>query len=260
LTGWEGTVSSRVPVGAGLSSSAALELAAARTFAATSNLKWDPVETAMLARKAEADWVGVQCGVMDQLVSAAGRKGHALLIDCRTLRIEPVPLPAGTAVVILDTGTRRQLADSGYNERRAQCEEAARELGVKALRDAEGRIDRLGGVLQHRARHVVSENERTLQAAEAMRSGDAEKLGKLMNASHASLRDDYEVSTPALDAIVEIAQARPGCLGARMTGAGFGGCAVALVREDAAPDFGKKKNLGARTYLCRAADGVSLST
>jgi galactokinase len=267
LAGWEGSVSSRVPVGAGLSSSAALELAVARTFAAASSLPWEPVEMARLARKAEAEWVGVQCGIMDPLACAAARKGHALLIDCRTLRIDPVPLPAGTAVAVLDTGTRRRLADSGYNERRAQCEEAARTLGVKALRDAAAGLDRLGGILQRRARHVVSENERTLRAAEAMKAGDAEKLGGLMDASHASLRDDYEVSTPALDAIVEIARTQPGCFGARMTGAGFGGCAVALVRQDAAADlsekvveaYGRKMNLEAGTTICRAAAGVGVS-
>lgn len=234
LRGFDGVVSGDVPRGAGLSSSAALELAVARAFHAVSGFPWEPVRIAQLAQQAENRWVGVNCGIMDQLISAAGIAGHALLIDCRSLALTPVPLPTGSLVVILDTMTRRGLIDSAYNERRRQCEAAARFFGVPALRDVslaqfEAAADRLDPVIAKRARHVVSENARTLEAAEAMRRGDSVHLGRLMNASHASLRDDFEVSSDALNAMVEAAQAHAGCFGARMTGAGFGGCAVALV-------------------------------
>lgn len=243
LTGWEGVMGSDVPIGAGLSSSAALELATARAFSAVSwRVDWEPAEMARLAQRAENQWVGVNCGIMDQMISAVGREGHAVLIDCRTLETAAVPLPGGTVVVILDTATRRGLVDSAYNERRRQCEAAAAFFGVPALRDVTpvtfaARAHELDETTMRRARHVVSEDERTLAAADAMRQGDAAQLGRLMNASHKSLRDDFEVSSPALDAMVEIARAQPGCRGARMTGAGFGGCAVALVDRGASDDF-----------------------
>ncbi len=244
LQGWEGTLGSDVPVGAGLSSSAALELATARAFAAVADLPWDPARMAKLAQRAENEWVGVNCGIMDQMISAAGQEGHAVLIDCRSLETTPVPLPDGTVVVILDTGTRRGLVDSAYNERRSHCEAAAAEFGVPALRDVTpemlaARLDELDELTGKRARHVVTENARTVAAADAMREGDAAELGALMDASHASLRDDFEVSSDALDTMVEVARARPGCLGARMTGAGFGGCAVALVAAESAAGFGE---------------------
>ena len=242
LRGWEGVLASDVPIGAGLSSSAALELATARAFAAVSGLAWDPAAMARLGQRAENAWVGMNCGIMDQMISAVGREGHAVLIDCRDLATTPVPLPAGTAVVILDTGTRRGLVDSEYNERRQRCEEAAAHFGIPALRDLDpdtlsARAGELDAVTFRRARHVVTENARTLAAAAAMRKGDAATLGRLMDESHASLRDDFEVSSPALDAMVEIARGQGGCLGARMTGAGFGGCAVALVSAGAAESF-----------------------
>lgn len=236
LRGFDGVLSGDVPRGAGLSSSAALELAAAKAFHAVSGFAWEPARMAQLAQRAENRWVGVNCGIMDQLISAAGVAGHALLIDCRSLELTPVPLPPGSKVVILDTATRRGLVDSAYNERRRQCEAAARFFGVAALRDVSlaqfsAAAARLEPVMAKRARHVISENERTLQAAEAMRQGDSARLGQLMNNSHTSLRDDFEVSSAALNTMVELAQAHPGCFGARMTGAGFGGCAVALVAE-----------------------------
>ena len=255
LCGWEGVMTGDVPLGAGLSSSAALEMATARTFATFSSLPWHPVEMAQIGQQAENEWVGMNCGIMDQMISAAGIAGHALLIDCRSLEMRPAPLPPGTAVVVLDTATRRGLVDSAYNERRAQCEAAARFFGVPALRDVtveqfetrmgiERGSDRLDEVTGRRARHVVTENARTVQAAEEMVRGDAAALGRLMNASHISLRDDFEVSSVELDAIVRCAQAQKECYGARMTGAGFGGCAVALVRADAARlnDPGKPKS------------------
>jgi galactokinase len=242
LRGWEGVMAGNVPRGAGLSSSAALEVAVARAFTAVANLNWDAAKMAQLAQKAENEWVGVNCGIMDQMVSAAGRPHHALLIDCRSLKTELVKLPEGTAVVILDTNTRRGLLDSAYNERRQQCETAAAFFGVPALRDVslaefEAKADGLETLIRQRARHVITENERVLTAVEAMRHNDPTQLGQLMNASHLSLRDDYAVSSHELNVVVEIAQAQIGCYGARMTGAGFGGCAVALVQTGATEAF-----------------------
>jgi len=272
LAGWEGVLAGDVPIGAGLSSSAAIEMAAARAFAGVSGTAWDPVAVAQIARRAENDWVGVACGIMDPLIIGAGREGHATLIDCRSLELRPAPLPPGTAVAVLDTATRRELSGSAYNERRAECEEAARALGVAALRDVtaaemQAKGQRLPDAVRRRARHVVSENDRTLAAAEAMEAGDAARLGRLMNESHASLRDDFEVSSPALDAMVECARAVAGCHGARMTGGGFGGCAVALVDEGAAAAFlaavatayQARTNRVPGLYLCRPQAGVSLT-
>ena len=245
LRGWEGVMAGNVPRGAGLSSSAALELATARAFTAVSELEWNAAAMAKLAQKAENEWVGMNCGIMDQMVSAAGIPDHALFIDCRSLETELVPLPAETAVVILDTNTRRGLVDSAYNERRQQCETAAAYFGVPALRDVsmaefEARAGGLDPLIGQRARHVITENERVLTAVQAMRHSDATLLGQLMNASHASLRDDYEVSSHELNEIVAIAQVQSGCLGARMTGAGFGGCAVALVIAGVVGAFAKE--------------------
>jgi galactokinase len=256
LRGWDGVVTGDVPIGAGLASSAALEVAAARAFAAAADLPWQPVTAARLAQRAENGWVGVQCGIMDQLVIAAGREGHALLIDCRHLTTRPIPLPPGTVVAVLDTSTRRDLVDSTYNERRARCEEATRRCGVRSLRDLSlAELEQRAGALSddhlRLARHVVTENARTLAAAEAMTRGDAEALGALMDEGHRSLRDDFRVSSPALDAIVAAAQGAPGCRGARMTGAGLAGCAVALVDEGEAGAFVAETE---RAY--RAATGL----
>ena len=242
LCGWEGVVAGDVPIGSGLSSSAALELATARAFGCVSQFDWEPVAMALACQRAENEWLGVNCGIMDQMISAAGIQDRALLIDCRNLKTDSAPLPAGTAVVILDTGTRRGLVDSAYNERRAQCEAAARHFGLAALRDIDSasfaaRAHELDALSRARARHVISENERTLQARDAMFAGDAAALGQLMIESHISLRDDFEVSSVALDAIVDCANAAPSCFGARMTGAGFGGCAVALVAAEGAEAF-----------------------
>lgn len=242
LKGFDGVVSGDVPRGAGLSSSAAIELALMRAFFESSGFAWDAKRMAVLARRVENTWVGVASGIMDQLICACGEEGTALTIDCRDLSLEPAPLPAGYTVVILDTGTRRGLVDSEYNNRKAEVDEAARILGVGVLRDAtpeqvDAQAAALGDGPYRRARHVTRENRRVLEAAAAMREGDAETLGALINASHASLRDDYEVSGPALNRMVEIAQSQPGCAGARMTGAGFAGCAVALVADDTLATF-----------------------
>jgi galactokinase len=260
-----------VPVGAGLSSSAALELSAARAFAGVWGLAWNPVRMARLAQRAENQWVGVNCGIMDQLISAAGEAERALLIDCRSLETRAVALPASTAVVVLDTATRRGLVDSAYNERRSRCEAAARFFGVRALRDVDqrafaARAGEMDPVTRKRARHVIAENARTVAAADALDRGDVELVGKLMDESHASLRDDFEVSRPELDAMVEVAREHEGCLGARMTGAGFGGCAVALVERNGAASFVKQVaqrytaavGLAPAIYLCSAAAGASI--
>ncbi|NKB71261.1 MAG: galactokinase [Candidatus Latescibacteria bacterium] len=271
LRGWEGTLAGDVPIGAGLSSSAALEMAAARAFAQVGDLPWDPPSMARLGQRAENRWVGVNCGIMDQMISASGQRDHALLLDCRSLEGQLVPLPEGVAVVVLDTGTRRGLVDSAYNERRAQCEAAAAFFGVPALRDVDadgfaGRMDQLDPTTRRRARHVIGENARTQEAARVMAAGDAQALGALMDASHVSLRDDFEVSSPALDTMVECARSEPGCYGARMTGAGFGGCAVALVESERAQIFvdqvaqcyRQASGETPRLYVCRATDGAAI--
>ena len=272
LHGWEGVMAGDIPIGSGLSSSAALEMASARAFVEVSSLKWDPPAMDLVGQKAENQWVGVQCGIMDQMVSAAARRGHALFLDCRSLEYRHVPLPAQVAVCVLDTGTRRGLVDSAYNERRSQCESAAAFFGVKALRDVseeefEARGGQLDPLTRRRARHIISENSRVLQAIQALERGDVRTLGRLLDSSHASLRDDFEVSSPALNAIVAIAQELPGCLGARMTGAGFGGCALALVEVGSAPEFMRKVaeaysaeiGLTPSVYLCHPEEGASLS-
>lgn len=273
LSGWEGVMASDVPIGSGLSSSAAIELAVARAFREVSGFDWTPKRMALLAQKVENEWVGVNCGIMDQMVSAAAQEGAALLIDCRSLDLTPVPLPPGTAVAVLDTATRRGLVDSAYNERRAQCEAAAAHFHVPALRDVDlemfgRRAAELDDVTRRRARHVVSENDRTLRAVDAMGSADARALGRLMNESHESLRDDFEVTSDALNAIVEIARDAPGCLGARMTGAGFGGCAVALVEESASDAFAATVSKAYRTrtdltpavMICQPSAGAGVLT
>ena len=245
LKGFDAVMTGDVPRGAGLSSSAAVELATARAFAATSGFEWDASKMAKIAQMAENSWVGVNCGIMDQMASAASRKGNALFLDCRSLEYQHVPLPKGVVIVILDTSTRRGLVDSAYNERRNQCEEAARWFGVKALRDvsvdeferktkAEKTIDEIA---LRRARHVITENARVLEAVNIMKSGDVKRLGEIFNASHDSLRDDFEVTNEALNIMVECAREQESCHGARMTGAGFGGCAVALVKEENAQEF-----------------------
>jgi galactokinase len=242
VIGWDGVIASDVPVGSGLSSSAALELAAARCFAALAEETWDPVKMAGAAQRAENEWVGMQCGIMDQLISAAGQRGKGLFIDCRSLELRPVELPADTCIVVMDTATRRGLVDSAYNERRSQCDAAASHFGVAALRDVsleafEAEADRLDATIMHRARHVITENARTREAARALSANDPEAFGRLMNASHLSLRDDFEVTNEALNTMVELAREEGCCLGARMTGGGFGGCAIALVQQQAAAGF-----------------------
>ena len=269
LRGWEGVSGCDLPMGAGLSSSASFELAIARAFAVVSGFAWEPRRMARLCQKAENQWVGVNCGIMDQMISAIGREGHAVLIDCRDLSSAAVPLPAGASVVVMDTSTRRGLVESAYNERRQQCEEAAEFFGVKALRDVslddlQARGAKLPALTRRRARHVITENDRTRRAAQAMKNGDAELLGRLMDQSHASMRDDFAISNPQLDLMVTLARERAGCFGARLTGGGFGGCAIALVDDAEVPSFlvsvsrnyEEKTSLVPALYFCRAADGA----
>ena len=272
VKGWDGVLGGDVPNGAGLSSSAAVEMAAARAFAEVSGFERKPVRMAQVGQKAENRWVGVNCGIMDQMVSATAQAGNALFLDCRSLAYEQVPIPVGVAVVVMDTSTRRGLVDSAYNERRAQCEEAARFFGVKALRDVslERFEDERGKIkdetVMRRARHIITENQRVLNAVAAMRANDVHTLGKLFDQSHASLRDDFEVTNEALNQIVAAAQSHPACFGARMTGAGFGGCAVALVDKGKVDEFvsavragyRQKSELEAMMYVCQASEGASL--
>jgi galactokinase len=240
-----------VPQGAGLGSSAALEVATALALDAVFDLWLNPTDLAKLCRDVEHHYAGVHCGIMDQLVSRLGRADHALLIDCRSLEARHVPLLLeGHRVVIIDSGVHRTLADEAYNTRRAECEEAVSilrkvEPSLNALRDAypallmscEQRLftDRLA-----RAWHVVSENQRVLDACESLARGDLPAFGQLMNASHTSLREDYEVSHPAVDRLVETATEVDGVLGARLTGGGFGGCIVNFVAETALPEFKRR--------------------
>jgi galactokinase len=264
-------ISGDVPLGSGLSSSAALEVATIHALLAAAGRTMPSARIARLAQRAENLYVGNRCGILDQLSSACAAKGEAMLMDCRTLALTPAALPKGCSVVIADTGKRRGLVDSEYNQRRLQCEAGARALGVGHLRDVTlaglwqagdgGRID---AQTRRRCEHVVAENGRTLAAFACLRAGDAVAFGQLMDQSHADLRDRFEVSCRELDDMVRIARALPGCLGSRMTGAGFGGCTVSLVRERqvsafvAALSAGYQRlhDLPVAVYVTRAAAGA----
>lgn len=267
LPGWEGAIASDLTDGAGLSSSAAIEIAVALVFATLSGIGWDPTAMAQVGQQAENEWVGMNSGIMDQLICATGRAGHARLIDCRDLIGSYVPIPDGVSVILLDTSTRRKLVESAYNDRRRSCEAAARSLGLASLRDAtlsHMTPDLPPGLLE-RARHVVTENTRTVAAADALAGGDPTIVGRLMNESHASLRDDFDVSSPALDAMAQAAQQAPGCFGARQTGGGFAGSCVALVDSDrveafisaALATYAYQTTYTGAAALCRAADGAA---
>jgi galactokinase len=248
LRGADLAISSDVPAGAGLSSSAALEISTGLALASVSGKEIERVALALAGQQAEHEYVGTKCGIMDQLVSALGRAGHALLIDCRALEATHIPLDTSEVVVaICDTRVKHELSSSQYNLRRAECERGVELLrqnipGIRALRDVT--IEQfvryeseLPETVKRRCRHVITENARTLAAAEALRQGDLGELGRLMGESHHSLRDDYEVSCLELDVMVEIARGVGGVLGARMTGGGFGGATVNLVRRDALDEF-----------------------
>jgi len=231
-------VRSQVPLGAGLSSSAALEVAALRALRVLYRLPLNDKDLALLGQKAEVGYVGVRCGIMDQMAASLGEPGKALFLDTRTLSHENLPLPPGTRVVVLDLGLERRLAEAGYNQRRQEAEEAARRLGVRTLRDVTDLclVESLPPPLDKRARHIVGENLRVLRGVEALRRGDARAFGELMTQSHRSLSQDYEVSLPELDQLVEEAL-KAGALGAKLTGAGFGGAVVALVEASRYPAF-----------------------
>jgi galactokinase len=222
-------IASNVPIGVGLSSSAALEVALLRALRQLLDLVLTDVDLALLAQQAEIEYAGVNCGIMDQMASSLGDCEHMLYLDTRSLEHRRLPLPADSEVIVLDSGTSRQLATSAYNRRRKECETAARLLDVNSLRDAESllRIGDLPAPYSRRARHVVTENRRVLAALDT----SPERFGTLMNESHQSLRDDYEVSSPALDALAGSLQLQSTVYGARLTGAGFGGACVALVRK-----------------------------
>lgn len=223
-----------VPLGSGLSSSAAIEAATALALDRLLGTEMERGELAVICRRAENEFVGVRSGIMDQYASLLCEAGAALFVDCRSLEAESIPLDleaAGLSLLVCDTRVERGLAGTGYNDRRASCESAAETLGVKELRDANpDDLKRLDGEDLKRARHIVTENGRALEAISALRAGDFEEFGRLMYASHVSLRDDFEVSTPELNTFVRVAESRH-ALGARLTGAGFGGCAIALVRS-----------------------------
>ncbi len=290
LKGLTAIVQGDVPVGSGLSSSAAYEVAWALALlvAAKPDLGPGPAATiakafglttqqlALLCQSAEHR-VGVRCGIMDQFASLHGRQGHAIVLDCRDLSYEAAPLPADSAkIVIIDSGVRRKLTGGAYNERRSQCEEGAEQLRrfdpkIRQLRDVPPELFKAHGsslpqVVYRRCRHVITENTRVTESVEALEAGDLERFGRLINASHDSLRDDYEVSGPELDLLVEIARRVKGVLGSRLTGAGFGGCTVTLVRPEAVEPlreavmarYPRESGLEPRLWVSEAADGAAV--
>ncbi len=267
-------LSGNVPVGAGLSSSAALEVAVAETLRVLFQLDITPVDLALLSQAAEREFVGVQCGIMDQFVSTLAQEGSAILIDCRDLSYSAFPLSSAISVVVCDSRVQRSLDSSAYNQRRSECEAAVEALRpvlgeICALRDVtleqlEEHEALLDGVVYRRARHVISENERVIRGIEMLKRGDIASYGRLLYESHQSLRDDYEVSCPELDVLVDLASEVRGTAGARMTGAGFGGCTVNLVRTESVDAFRNYLSGGYRertgkdcaVYVCKPSDGV----
>ena len=265
-----------VPQGAGLSSSASLEVAVCRAILEIAGKTLGGVDIARLCQQAENEFVGVRCGIMDQFVSMHGKSNHALRLDCRSLEYALLPMPAGISLAICNTMVRHSVAAGEYNQRRAECESGARFFaervpGVKALRDVsledfERYSEEMPEVIRKRCRHVLTENPRVSRAAEALRAGDLEQFGRLMAESHASLRDDFAVSCEELDLMVRLAQGNPGVYGARMTGGGFGGCTINLVREGDVDNFKEKvaaeyERVTGRPpeiYVCTAAEGAGL--
>ena len=271
LPGMDMVIAGDVPQGAGLSSSASLSVAVCTLFSTLPDHPGlGPIEAALVAQRAENDFVGCKCGNMDQISSACGVQDHALLIDCRSLQVSPVPIPAGAAIMIVESHITRGLVDSAYNTRRAQCEQAARHFGVPFLRDVDlatlaEKGAGLDPVALRRARHVVSENARVVAAAEALGAGNLPRMGELMAASHASMRDDFEITVPAIDRLVDIVKDAIGeAGGVRMTGGGFGGCVVALVptelvevaRLALARDYRAPNGAQATVHVCRATAGA----
>jgi galactokinase len=274
LTAANVLIHGEVPIGAGLSSSASIEVATAMALAETSRHAIDRRELALICQRAETDFVGMKCGIMDQFISLCGRKSHALMLDCRSLQFELVSIPDSAKLVICNTGVKHKHAGGEYNRRREECEAAVRALkqalpSIDALRDVRKEdLDQhralLSEVALKRARHVVSENARVLEAATALRAGDLPKVGATMNESHKSLRDDYEVSCAELDLMVDLAHQQQGVYGARMTGGGFGGSTVNLVdarhadafAQNIAKAYRAETNIAPQIYVCDPVDGA----
>ena len=267
--GFDVRVRGDIPNGAGLSSSASIELAFGVALNNWFDLGLTPTELAQAGQIAENEFIGVSSGIMDQLIIANGRRGYALAMDCQTLDVSPVPMPADDVIIVADSGKQRGLVDSAYNERRAAAEKAERELAGPRLvdiapEDLDAALARLEPALRAPARHVATEQHRVLEAVAALQAGDDVRMGQLMRQSHESLRDDYRVTGPELDALAAAAWEAPGCLGARMTGAGFGGCTVNLVRADAAeafadfvgPRYTAATGLDPRFFVVRADAGA----
>ena len=272
LAGANLAISGNVPQGAGLSSSASLEVATGQFFKTLNGLNITPTELARIGQRAENLFVGCNCGIMDQLISAQGKAGHALLIDCRSLTTQAVAIPAGIAVVIINSNVQRGLVGSEYNTRRRQCEEAARFFGVKALRDVglsafEARSPGLDQVTARRARHIITDSQRAIDLAVALETSDLPRISELMAQSHVSMRDDFEITVPPVDALVDIVKNVLGDDGGvRMTGGGFGGCVVALmpdefvgrVRAAVAEKYPAACGLNGSIYVCHAAAGAGV--
>ena len=272
--GWIGCIATDIPTGANLSSSAALEIASGLVFSSMANMEIDLVQLAHCGQYVENQVLGLPSGIMDQMACALSESDSALLIDCRDLSTQAVRIPEGAAVVVMDTGTRRELVGTEYADRRLECEKAADVLGVRSLREATledlDRLDTPDTRIIKRARHVISENRRTELAVAALRSDDCEELGRLMTDSHMSLQFDFEVSSPALDQIVKVALESEGCFGARMTGGGFAGCAIALVKNETVDEFclgvlesftapkSQPAEIPTSVYPVRASAGASL--
>ncbi|WP_318517578.1 galactokinase [Photobacterium leiognathi] len=270
FTGADIAVTGNVPQGAGLSSSAALEVVVGQTFKVLYNLEISQADIALNGQQAENQFVGCNCGIMDQMISAEGRENHAMLLDCRSLETQAVSMPEDMAVVIINSNKKRGLVDSEYNTRRQQCEEAARIFGVKALRDVtieqfNAKAHELDELVAKRARHVITENDRTVEAATALRNHDMKRMAELMAQSHASMRDDFEITVFEVDTLVEIVKDVIGEQGGvRMTGGGFGGCIVALVPPTLVDDvkaaveakYQAATGLKESIYVCQAKDGA----
>ncbi len=267
-------VHGNVPIGSGLSSSASIEVASALAFISLDSKRFSLPEIAKVCRQAENEYVGARVGIMDQFVSCMGKAGHALLLDCRSLEFQFAHIPVGIELVVCNTMVKHDLATGAYNQRREECEEGVRyfakaDPAIRALRDVSSEmLERIGGdlppTIRKRCTHVICENQRTLDAARALAEGDLTRMGKLMRESHESLRDLYEVSCRELDAMVDAAQGLPGFIGGRMTGGGFGGCTVNLVREENATDFAAQiaqrysqaTGITPQIYPCHAANGA----
>lgn len=271
LSGIDMVIAGNMPTGAGLSSSASLEVAVGQAFKALCQLPVSQLELALNGQQAENLFVGCNCGIMDQFISAQGEAGHALLIDCRSLQGRAVAMPAGLDVLIVNSNVQRGLVDSAYNERRAQCEAAARHFGVKALRDVTladflARGAELPVTTARRARHVITENQRTLDAAHALEQGDIPRLSALMAQSHASMRDDFDITVPPIDTLVALIHEQIGDRGGvRMTGGGFGGCVVALVPTGLTAEvcarvdreYPTRTGLQPTCYVCQPSSGAA---